>query len=48
MKLVQTVTDEMGLEQSTSDPCLFRLMRGDRAVLITVVHVDDMIFVAET
>ena len=43
MKLVQTFTDEMGLEQSKSDPCLFRLMRGDRVVLITVVHVDDIV-----
>ena len=32
VKLVQTFTDEMGLEQSKSDPCLFRLMRNDRVV----------------
>ena len=48
MKLVQTFTDEIGLEQSKSDPCLFRLMRGDRVILITVVHVDNMIVAAET
>ena len=38
----------MRLEQSKRGPCLFRLMRGDRVVLITVVHVDDMIVAAET
>ena len=48
MKLVQTFTDEMGLGQSKSDPCLFRLMRGDIVVLITVVHVDDMIVAVKT
>ena len=38
----------MGLEQSKSDPCLFRLMRGEKIVLITVVYVDNMIVAAET
>ena len=48
LKLVKTFTDEMGLDQSKSDPCLFKMMRGDRVVLITAVHVDDMIVAAET
>ena len=48
MKLVQTFTDEMVLEQSKSDSSLFRLMQDDRVVLITVVHVHDMIVAAET
>ena len=47
LKLVQTFTDEMGSEQSKSDPCLFRLMRSDRFVLISAVHVDDIIVAAE-
>ena len=48
LKLVKTFTDEMGLDQSKSVPCLFKMMRGDRVVLITAVHVDDMIVAAET
>ena len=31
-----------GMEQYKSDPCVFRLIRGGKIVLILTVHVDDM------
>ena len=40
--LVETVV-EFGMEQSRTDPCVFRMVVDDKVELIMVVHVDDIV-----
>ena len=40
--LVETVV-EFGMEQSRTDPCIFRMVVDGKIELITVVHVDDIV-----
>ena len=40
--LVETVV-ENGMEQSSTDPCVFRMVEGGKVELIMAVHVDDLV-----
>ena len=40
--LVEKLVTVHGMEQCMTDPCMFRLIREGKVVLILTVHVDDM------